>query len=142
MKKWMKILVLFAVIGIAAASYVYVFVYNKAHPDYRKLEPNFSLSSESCFEAFKKDASEANQRFIGQMLQLSGTLNQIESTEKQTIFYFIHSEGMFGNEGVRVNMLPDEQLSEIISGQDITIKGYCTGYNQTDVILEHGSVIY
>jgi len=49
---------------------------------------------------------------------------------------------MFGNEGVRVSMLQNEQLSEITTGQNITLKGFCTGYNQTDVVLEHGSIIY
>jgi hypothetical protein len=141
MKKWIKILAVLAVIGIAAVSYVYVFVYNKAHPDYAQLEPKISLTAEHCFTTFRTNESEANERFVGKMIQLSGNLNQIEHAEDQTIFYFILSEGMFGNEGVRVSMLPHEQLSNITAGENITLKGFCTGYNQTDVILEHGSVI-
>jgi len=142
MKKWMKILAVLAVIGIAAASYVYVCVYNKAHPDYAQLEPEHSISTKACFETFRNNETEANQNFVGKMIQLSGTLDQIEYVDNQIIFYFIFSEGMFGNEGVRVSMLQNEQLSEITTGQNITLKGFCTGYNQTDVVLEHGSIIY
>ena len=32
-------------------------------------------------------------------------------------------------------------LSEVKIGQKVSIKGFVTGYNQTDVILEHGSII-
>ncbi len=142
MKKWIKILAVLTVIGIAAATYVYVFVYNKAHPDYAQLEPKISLTAENCFTTFRVNEAEANERFIGKMIQLSGHLTQIEHSGDQTIFYFILSEGMFGNEGVRVSMIPDEKLSNITAGHSITLKGFCTGYNQTDVILEHGSVIY
>ncbi len=142
MKQWIKILGILAIIGVTAAGFVYVFVVNKSHPDYAQLEPEQSLSAESCFNTFRENESEANERFVGKMIQLSGNLNQIERTGDQTIFYFVLSEGMFGNEGVRVSMLPDEQLSNITAGQNITLKGFCTGYNQTDVILEHGSVIY
>ncbi len=131
-----------AVVGIAAASYVYVFVYNKAHPDYAALDTEHSLSAGECFEAFRNNETEANQRFVGKMIQLTGTLDQIENFDNHVIFYFVLSEGMFGNEGIRVSMLPDEQLSSFTAGQNVTLKGYCTGYNQTDVILEHGSVIY
>jgi hypothetical protein len=56
---------------------------------------------------------------------------------------FVFDEGMFGAEGVRATFLPkyNEKVKNLILGASVTIKGYCTGYNETDVILEKASII-
>jgi hypothetical protein len=50
---------------------------------------------------------------------------------------------MFGDEGIRCIMLQNQnkKLQGFASQDIITIKGYCTGYNDTDVIIEKASII-
>ena len=50
---------------------------------------------------------------------------------------------MFGDEGIRCIMLPNqnELMKKYGTSTLITIKGYCTGYNDTDVIIEKASVV-
>ena len=56
---------------------------------------------------------------------------------------FAYRKGDFGDEGVRVTMLPEyHQAGKAINPfKPVVIKGLCTGYNDTDVILENGSII-
>ncbi len=138
MKKWMKILLILAILGAAGATYVYVFVYNKAHPDYANLEPDFDTEAQTLFEAFKNNPEDAATTYNGKIIRLSGTLDKIDKLEDQTIAYFILDEGMFGNEGIRISMLPDEadKIKPLDTGKSVIIKGFCTGYNDSDVILD------
>lgn len=138
----MKILLILAILGAAGATYVYVFVYNKAHPDYANLEPDFNTEAQTLFEAFKNNPEDAATTYNGKIIRLSGTLDKIDKLENQTIAYFILDEGMFGNEGIRISMLPDEtdKVISLDTGKSVVIKGFCTGYNDSDVILEHGSL--
>ena len=60
-----------------------------------------------------------------------------------SIIVFAYESGMFGDEGIRCSLLPKYymQSKEINNKEEITIKGYCTGYNETDVIIEQSSLI-
>jgi len=63
--------------------------------------------------------------------------------DSMVIVVFAYRKGDFGDEGIRVTMLP--QFNQAAKGIDpfkqVKIKGLCTGYNGTDVIMEDGSII-
>jgi hypothetical protein len=48
------------------------------------------------------------------------------------------SEGLFGDEGIRCTMLSkfNEKAKDLVDNTNVKLKGYCTGYNDTDVIIE------
>ena len=142
-KQTSLILLAVVVLGAIAAVYVYFFVYNKKHPDFEKLKPDFSMDAATLFEAYKSDNAAATALYNGKMVAVSGVLTGIDESGGLTIAVFAIKQGMFGDEGLRVNMLPGhaEKLKDLSPGAQITIKGYVTGYNDTDVVLEHGSII-
>ncbi len=141
--KWIKYLVLLAVVGIIGAVLGYVFVYNKPHPDYLKKKPDYSLTAAALFEAYRADEAGASKTYNGKMLAVSGLLDDVEQADGQLIAFFIFDDGFFGPEGVLINMLEGQgaKLFEKI-GQQTTIKGFCTGFNDPDVRLSHGSLIH
>ncbi|MFC2114670.1 hypothetical protein ACFLRI_04915 [Bacteroidota bacterium] len=143
MNKWFKILAALFVIGLIAAFLVFKFVYNKPHTDYSKVKPAFTLTAEELFSSFKGDKGASDTKYTGQVIEITGNVSQIEHTDSLTIAVFILEEGMFGDEGIRCTILSDyyEILSSINDGDQITIKGYCTGYNEVDIILEKCSII-
>jgi hypothetical protein len=76
------------------------------------------------------------------VIQITGRINKVESVDSLTIAVFILDEGMFGDEGIRCSMLPNHsEKTHSLEGKTTTIKGYLTGYNDTDVILENCSII-
>lgn len=131
------------VIGAIAAAWVYFFVYNKKHPEFEKLKPEFTLEAADLFESYRNDNLAASALYNGKMVAVRGTLSAIEQTDAMTIAVFVIEQGMFGDEGLRVSMLPAhaEKLKAIAPGSPVSIKGYVTGFNESDVVLEHGSII-
>jgi hypothetical protein len=130
-------------VGIISAGLVYTFVINKPHRDYEKARPAFILSAADLFNSFHSDRQEAESKFNGQVVLLFGKLDKIENDGSLVTGVFVFNQGMFGDEGIRCAMLPDYAagLTNIPEGSEIRLKGYLTGYNDTDVILENCSII-
>jgi hypothetical protein len=144
MKNWIKLLLAAFVVGIIGIGLIYVFIYNKPHPNYEKMVPQFRLTAQELFQSYKTNKPFAEKRYNGQLIEVNGKLGHMESHDSITIAVFIFGQGLFGDEGVRCTMLPkfNEDAKKLIPEGNIKIKGYCTGYNDTDVILEQCSILY
>lgn len=143
MNKWIKILAALALVGIIALFLVYKFVYNKPHPDFEKKKAEYSVTAADLFAGYRDGNSIATQKFNGKVLEVTGILTDIETNNDLTVAVFVFDEGMFGAEGIRITMLPEHSQSLLNTeiGKEITIKGFCTGYNESDVIIEKGSIV-
>ncbi len=141
MKKLIQIGLGLAVLFIMTAAYIWFFVYNKPHQDYAKADADFILSAEECYNQFSTGLEIASQ-YTGKVIQIEGIPSLIETDGSMVIVVFTFNQGMFGDEGIRCTMLPDFQsrARELNIEKKVSIKGYCTGYNGTDVILEQCSL--
>lgn len=130
-------------LGIISAGLVYKFVINKPHQDYEKARPAFILSAADLFDSFRDDRLNAEEKYNGQVVMLFGKLDKVENDGSLVTGIFVFNQGMFGDEGIRCAMLPNhsEGLANLSQGTEIRLKGYLTGYNETDVILENCSII-
>lgn len=142
MNKWLKIFIALAVVGIIAAGLGYKFIYNKPHTDYEKARPDYSLTCNDLFTNYRTIRETAEQKYNGKVLLVSGTLNKVETLDSLTVAVFVLDEGMFGDEGVRMTMLPNyaTKINSYLN-KTVAIKGYCTGYNDTDIIMEKCSIV-
>ncbi len=130
-------------LGLITGIFVYFFVFNKPHTDYSKAEADFELKAIVVFEEFRTNPELASGKYNGKVLSLTGELTAVEQPDSLTIAVFSYEEGMFGSEGVRFTMLPEHAgtVVAVAPGSTVTIKGLCTGYNDTDVIMEHCSLV-
>ena len=142
MKKWIKIVAILAIFGIVAGVAGYFFVYNKPHANYEKMDADFSLNASDLFNEFKTNKSVAEPKYPGKVVEIKGTLTKVEEADSLVIAVFVFDQGMFGDEGIRCTMLPKykDQLKNTQTGSQAQLKGYLTGYNDTDVILEKCSI--
>ena len=142
MKRLNYIVVFILIVGLGLFL-AYYFVYNKKHPDFKELKADFSLSSEQLYTEFTSDSEASSIKYNGKMLELSGTANRIEFEDSLTIAVFVYSEGVFGDEGVRCTFLGSvaKEIKDPSSLEGYSIKGYCSGYNDVDVILEKCSLV-
>lgn len=143
MKKVFRIAIVLFVLGILSALAVYKFVYNKPHPDYESEKAQYVMLSESLFQQYRESTADANSKYTGKMIEITGPVSKIEQTEDLVIAVFVFQEGLFGDEGIRCTMLPEynEKALRVVAGQKITVKGFCTGYNETDVIMEKCTIV-
>jgi hypothetical protein len=144
MKTWLRILLSIVLVGVIAFFLVYKFVYNKPHPDYQNIKPDYTLNAKDLYNAFHDHKDASTKTYNGKVVQIEGTLTRVEAKDSMAIVVFAFNQGMFGDEGIRCTMikkLNDEAASLVPSGS-VKIKGYCTGFNDTDVILEQCSVVF
>jgi hypothetical protein len=143
MKKWLKIILVLAVIGIIAALLVYKFVINKPHPDYATMKPEATINAAELYKQYKENKVLADSLFTGKLIEVSEILAKTEETDTTVIAVFVFSQGDFGDEGLRCVFLPSfkEKAKQLKTGNKVKIKGFCTGYNDTDVVLEQCSLV-
>lgn len=141
MKNWLKILLALAVIGIIAAILVYVFVYNKPHKNIEKAKAEFSVNADSLFHQFQQNNEFYSHKYNGKVIEITGKISKTELTDSSAVTIFVFSQGLFGDEGIRCNMLPKyfPDARKLVTGQEVSIKGLCAGYNGTDVVLDECS---
>jgi hypothetical protein len=142
MKTWIKIVIALGILGIIAGVLVYKFYINKPHPDYENMEPAYRLSAQDLFNAYTANQTSADSKYNGQLLELNGILNKVETTDSLVTLVFIFDKGDFGDAGVRCTMLPNhnEEAKKLKPDGTVKIKGYCTGFTN-DVVLEQCSIV-
>jgi hypothetical protein len=143
MKTWIKVIIGLIVVGLIAVFLGYTFIYNKQHTDYENAEASFSMNAEDLYQAFKRDATNASAQYNGKVITLAGKLSKIETADSLVTAVFVFNQGDFGDEGIRCTMLKkfNNEANRLQPDGEIIVKGYCTGYNETDVIMEKCSLI-
>ncbi len=143
MKNRLKISSGFLVIFIIAATLVYIFVINRPHRNFEEATPDFVLTASELYSDYSGMDVVVVKKFTGKVLQISGDISNIEKVDSIVIVVFVFNQGIFGDEGVRCTMLPkyNKAALKLKPEASFTIKGFCTGYNDTDVILEKCSIV-
>lgn len=143
MKKAIKLLSIAGVLAVIAFVYVWFCVINKPHADYANMDPDVEVTGFKLYNDYKMDPVKANDTFGGKLVLISTPPSKIEKNDSLFTLVWVFESGMFGDQGIRCNMLAEfgEGISRPGSIDNLQIKGYCTGFNDTDVILEKGSVV-
>ncbi len=136
MKNLISLVTLMIVLAIGF-SYVYFFVYNKSHPDYANQKPDFELKAENLYNDFANNSK--GNKYLGKVIKISGTVSEIETTDSTAVISLYFEDGMFGKQGIRCSLLSPKYLKK--PGSNVILKGVCSGYNDTDVLLENCSTI-
>jgi hypothetical protein len=143
MRKVFVILSVVLLVGGAAALVVYKYVYNKPHPDYVEKKADVVIDAKRLWVDYSMNKDIADPKYTGKVIQIEGGIMNVEEAAGSVIVVFAFKRGDFGDEGIRVTMLP--QYSQAAKGinpfKAVKIKGLCTGYNGQDVIMENGSII-
>ena len=105
MKTWLKILIALFVLGIIAIILVYVFIYNKPHPDFEKMKPAYSMNAADLYNAFLSDSKGSDARYSGKVIEINGKVDRVESNDSTVVAVFVFNQGIFGDEGIRCFML-------------------------------------
>ncbi len=119
-------------IGIVAGAAVGYYLWNKPHKNMSSTKAAYSIDAQSLFETYDADEAEANQKYLGKVIAVSGVVSQIVEGEKKTIV-LATDNGVFG---VKCELDPFSTVKfpEYKAGQQVTLKGECTGF-LGDVVL-------
>ena len=131
------------IMGIGAMTLIAVslvaFVYHKPHRSVESLRPQFELSAEELGSLFSADENRANQLFLDEIIKVQGELAKIEKNDLgETVLVLKTGSPM---SAVRCTMTQGKQkLSHLQPGDQVAIKGICTGM-LLDIILTKGILL-
>lgn len=137
----MKRIINIVVIAILAGALITLFIlfkqYNKPHTDVHTSPPAYTVTT-NIIEEFKNDEEKANKTYLDKIIQVEGTIENIDTANGNGIIVLGSGNSM---ENIICNMDPSEnrKVLGLQKGQKLTIKGICTGY-LLDVVLV-GAVI-
>lgn len=105
--------------------------YNKPHRDLMEEKVTAALSAQELFKTFEEDESAANDRYLDEMLEVSGTIEKVNvGQEKSTIQ--LKTDHMMA--GIICEFEPGAMKNIPVEGDAITVRGICTG-KLMDVVL-------
>ena len=109
--------------------------YNKPHVNVVKATPDIITNSEEIINEFQDNEGFANKKYLDQIVQVSGRISKIEASENNDIIItFLNNKTSFGTVICHLSSSENKELINLKEGQNIVVKGICTGYLM-DVIL-------
>lgn len=127
-----KLLIALLAIGVIGGVVAYT-MFNKPHRDIDAETAVASISADDLFAAFDSDEAAANASFLDQVIEVSGTVDEItEDAAGNTVVIIAAESAMMGG----VSATIDSSVSEFSAspGGTLKLKGRCTGMLM-DVVL-------
>jgi len=131
-----KVMMILLVLGIIGAGFGY-YKYNEPVASLENKKPDVEVSASKLITDYEADEKAANDTYLGKVVQVTGKIASITVEEGKT----------------KVQLETDNPISMIIcelqdgteaasvkAGEDVKIKGMCTGY-LSDVILVQASLV-
>ena len=122
---------LIVIIAIAGGGYYYAFVYMKNRKFDMVNAEATSITSVELVKAFQTDEASSNTVYLDKVLQITGTVTGIGTTQTGEKTITMGSEDPFS--GVMATLDSTATIS-VAEGETITIKGFCKGF-LSDVVI-------
>lgn len=124
MKRKNTILMISSVIAIT--SLTAVFMYFKPHRSVRNEDALFTLSVSELVSAFVEDEARANSLYVGEIIEVSGTLKEMILNDSTVILLMGDSTEMTG---VSCYLQRDQKQKyrRLTRGSFVSVKGVCNG---------------
>jgi hypothetical protein len=127
MKKKSTGLILLVLVIILGVAYIYR-EYNRKAANLADLRPDTVASSDSLLEVFSKDELEANKRYLGKVLQVSGGIRSIDTDKHGFMTIILGDDSQPSTVRCSMDSTSAQQALTQQPGTPITVKGICTGY--------------
>ncbi len=127
-----KILLIFSIIAIITFI-LGVYLYNKPVGNLENIEAKYNITSEELLAVFEENETQANKKYIGKVILVKGIVNDISNSGKITIN--LATKNPMSDVSCNFDSKIKQLEKEINVGDEVTIKGECTGYLM-GVVLE------
>lgn len=134
-RNWVKIILAVVLLGGIASGIVAYTMWNKDHADASQME-GIPVTAEALYKAFESDEAGANAKYVGKVVEVSGTVSEVKSDSlTQVILSF--PDAMFGGVLIGIDPRHVDEVKSLKNGDQATFKGFCSGF-LTDVVIKDG----
>ena len=125
MKQAKNIVIAVVLLGLIAAGVGY-WQFNKPHRDASTEVVAHTLGANELFSAFESDEQAAMKKYGNQLVEISGTIREVVAgTEAKPMLVLESEHPIFG-----IKCMFQEPIeTELATGQQVTVKGFCSGIN-------------
>lgn len=131
MKNVKRILIVLLTVPVLAAGVGY-YMYNKPTESLKNMKVQVSMTSDALFTAFEQDETAANKAYLDKVVEVKGKIQSLNSDTSGVSVSLNTTSGMFGVICKFENKETD--INQYQVGQEVKLKGICTGYLM-DVVL-------
>ncbi len=122
-----KLLIILAALSIPLIIY---FIWNRPHRDIKNEETSIRITADSLFAAYSANEQSANKLYLDKAVEVKGKVAEVKTnSENKTVIILQTADPMFG-----VNCTMEQAGTSVKSGDEVEIKGICTGF-LSDVVL-------
>lgn len=126
---------------VLAGATIGYYMYNLKRSDLTKVKPDFIISSSELYSAFESDEPGATARFTGKVVEVNGNVAQVEfGSIDSTLSITLREDDQFSGVICTFNGIEDKSAVIIIPGQQIKVRGECSGMLM-DVLLNNCVIV-
>lgn len=138
MKPYVKIalfvVAFIAISGILAALYLY----NLKHTDMAKAKPDFIITATALQKEFEENEATASSKYINNILEVTGMIESVTPADSNNVSLSLKTGSDMSSVICTLAAIADP--SKLKTGDEITIRGECSGF-LLDVLLNNCAII-
>lgn len=119
-----------AILMVLVSIYGYL-TYNKKHGDALQLSPDFKLTAVDLFDQYAEDEDSANERYLGKLLEVEGSVSDIENDETSLKIYLFTGDR---TSSIQCEFEQNLNVANLEVGRILTVRGFCSG-KLLDIVL-------
>ena len=139
MKKTLKIVLFVIVIGACVGAFAAYKMWNKPFDDVTEME-GMKVNADVLYKAFETNEQTANTTYVGKVVEVSGTVGDIETSDTIARVMLTFPDAMMGAVRVTLDTRHLADAKAVKTGDQATFKGKCSGF-MMDVELNYGVLI-
>jgi hypothetical protein len=140
MNKVVKFVLYFLLILIVLAGIAWFVFLNVPQASNIGKPAEFQLPATELFQAFEQDEATSNTKYIGKVIEVSGTIEEISTDEKGSPVVLLAGGGDFGGVLCTFEASEKDKVTALATGQNVKIKGSCSGMLM-EVVLNRCSLV-
>jgi hypothetical protein len=130
-KTWLLVVLVLLVLG---GGYAYR-EFNRKATSLQDETPVAITSVSKILDEFSKDAQAANRQYLGKVIQLNGTIENVEADKKGFVTIVLSDPSSSSSVRCSMDSTQSNGRSKLFASSPVTIKGICTGYTPDELGL-------
>jgi hypothetical protein len=139
MKKTLKIILIIIVVVASIVAFVAYKMWNKPFDDVTDME-GITVNADVLYKAFETNEQTANTTYVGKVVEVSGTVGEIETSDTIARVMITFPDAMMGAVRVTLDSRHLADAKAVKTGDQATFKGFCNGFLM-DVEIKDGVLI-
>ena len=127
MKKTLKIVLFVIVIGACVGAFVAYKMWNKPFDDVTEMD-GIKVNADVLYKAFETNEQTANTTYVGKVVEVTGTVGDIETSDTIARVMLTFPDAMMGAVRVTLDTRHLADAKAVKTGDQATFKGFCNGF--------------